>query len=43
MILKPRSNILVCHRRLYHDDPLRFFVGTVTVFGEDLAKGTRSS
>ncbi len=40
MLLVTGSKILVCHRRLFPEDPPRFFVGSVTACEEGVVKAT---
>ena len=38
MLLAKGTNLLVCHRRLFAEDQLRFFFGTVESYCEGIAK-----
>ena len=40
VILEAGDKVLVCHRRLFHDDPPRFFVGAVVDYEDGIAKAT---
>lgn len=38
MLLSKGAKLLVCHRRLFPEDPLRLFFGTVEMYSEGIAK-----
>ena len=40
MILENGQNILIVHRRLYADDPARYFIGTVEGYESGIARVT---
>ena len=38
MLLVQGTKLLICHRRLFPEDPVRFFFGTVEEYSEGVAK-----